>query len=119
MKIVKKIVGILMAIVLVLGAVGHFFSPEAYAGFIPEFLPDQLVNWGTGIVQLTLGIGVFISKYRKKALLGIAVLMLLLLPIHIIDLLKENPVIGTKTVAMVRLVVQFAFIYLPWFASKD
>jgi uncharacterized membrane protein len=119
MKLAKKIIGYLMAALLIFGAVGHFLTPENYTGFIPEFLPEQLVNWLTGIVEGLLGIGVFIPAYRKKALLGITVLMILFLPIHVIDFLSENPVIGTKTAATIRLVVQFVFIYLPWFAYKD
>lgn len=108
-----------MAALLIFGAVGHFLTPENYTAFIPEFLPENLVNWGAGIVEGLLGIGVFIPSYRKKALLGISILMILFLPIHAIDLFRENPAIGTKTAATIRLVVQFVFIYLPWYASKD
>ena len=119
MKIVKKIIGFLMGALLIFGSTGHFFNPETSTGLIPAFLPVDLVHWAAGIVELLLGIGVFIPGYRKKALLGITLLMIVFLPIHVIDLLKDNPAIGTKTVAMVRLAVQFVFIYLPWFASKD
>ncbi|MEQ8714059.1 MAG: hypothetical protein RIC80_13640 [Cyclobacteriaceae bacterium] len=119
MKIAKRIAGFLMGALLILGASAHFFNPETSTGLIPEFLPADLVHWIAGGVELLLGIGVFIPGYRKKALLGITLLMLAFLPIHVIDLLKDNPVIGTKTAAMIRLIVQLVFIYLPWFASRD
>ena len=114
----RKIVGYILALILIAGAIGHFFNPEAYAGFTPDFIPEQLANWGAGITELVLGIGILVPKYRKKALLGTSVLMFLLLPIHIIDLFRENPVIGTQTVALIRVAVQLLFIYLPWFSSK-
>ncbi|MEQ8303505.1 MAG: hypothetical protein RIB47_08945 [Cyclobacteriaceae bacterium] len=118
MKIAKKVAGILMALLLILGGVGHFLNPEAYTGFIPDFLPEQLVNWGVGFLELALGVGVFIPPYRKLALRGIALLMIAFLPIHVIDVLQENPAIGSRTAAIVRLGVQFVFIYLPWFARR-
>lgn len=119
MKIAKRIAGFLMGALLILGASAHFFNPETSTGLIPEFLPADLVHWIAGGVELLLGIGAFIPGYRKKALLGITLLMIVFLPIHVVDLFRDNPAIGTKTVAMVRLVVQFIFIYLAWFASRD
>jgi uncharacterized membrane protein len=119
MKIFKKVIGFVMAFMLIAGAAGHFFAPEAYVGFIPEFIPEKLANWGSGIVELGLGIAILIPKYRKKALLGTSVLMVLFLPFHVVDAFRENPVIGTKAVAVLRVFIQFLLIYLPWFSSKD
>jgi uncharacterized membrane protein len=119
MKIFKKVIGFVMALMLIAGAAGHFLSPEAYVGFIPDFIPEKLANWGSGIVELVLGIAILVPKYRKKALLGTAVLMVLFLPFHVVDAFRENPVIGTKAVALVRVFIQFLLIYLPWFSSKD
>jgi uncharacterized membrane protein len=119
MKIFKKVIGFVMAFMLITGAAGHFFAPEAYVGFIPEFIPEKLANWGSGIVELGLGIAILIPKYREKALLGTSVLMVLFLPFHVVDAFRENPAIGTKAVAVLRVFIQFLLIYLPWFSSKD
>jgi len=119
MKTFKKVIGFVMAFMLIAGGLGHFFAPEAYVGFIPDFIPEKLANWSSGIVELGLGIAILVPKYRKKALLGTSVLMVLFLPFHVVDAFRENPVIGTKAVALIRVFIQFLLIYLPWFASKD
>lgn len=114
----KKIIGILFALLLIFSGVTHFISPEVYLGLIPDFLPKSITNMLAGVVEIILGVGVFIPAFRKKALLGIFLLMVIFLPIHIIDALKETPAIGTKTVAMVRIAIQFVLIALTWFARE-
>jgi uncharacterized membrane protein len=118
MKTAKKIIGIVLALILLLSGVGHFVSPEFYFPMMPDFLPKEIVNYMVGGVEIILGIGVFIPVFRKRALLGIFLLMLILLPIHILDALKDTPVIGSKTAAFVRIAFQFVLIYLPWLARK-
>ena len=119
MILIKKIIGIILALLLLLSGFAHFMSPEFYFPLIPDFFPKSIINFLAGGVEILLGIGVFIPSFRRKALLGIFILMIIFLPIHILDALKENPAIGTKTVALVRIVIQFLLIYLPWFARKD
>lgn len=119
MKLAKQIIGIILALLLLLSGIVHFINPEFYFPLIPDFFPKTLVNHFAGIVEILLGIGVLIPYLRKKALLGIFILMIIFLPLHIFDALKENPAIGTKTVALVRIAIQLVLIYLPWFARKD
>lgn len=119
MKKIKLVIGWLMGVILILGAVGHINSPEVSSGFIPDFLPKQLVHIAAAIVEAALGIGVFIKPYRKKALYGIFILMILFLPLHVIDLFRETPIIGSQTAAIIRVLVQFVFIFLAWFSNKE
>ncbi|WP_152000303.1 MULTISPECIES: hypothetical protein [unclassified Imperialibacter] len=119
MKTAKTILGIVLALFLIFSGVNHFTTPEMYLPLIPDFLPKSIVNVLAGVVEIILGIGVFIPTFKKRALLGIFLLMVAFLPIHIWDALKENPAIGTKTVALVRIGIQLVLIYLPWFARKD
>lgn len=118
MSILKKIVAIFLGLLLIFGGIAHFVSPEFYNGLIPYFLPKTTINYITGFVELILGIGVLIPVYRKKALLGIFTLMIIFLPVHIVDAIKEDPVIGTKVVAYIRILIQFVLIYLPWYARS-
>lgn len=119
MKIAKTILGIVLALFLLFSGVNHFTTPEMYFPLIPDFLPKSIVNVLAGAVEIILGVGVFVPAFRKRALLGIFILMVAFLPIHIWDALKEDPAIGTKTVALVRIGIQFVLIYLPWLARKD
>lgn len=119
MKLAKRILGILFALFMLFSGVNHFITPEMYFPLIPDFLPKTIVNLLAGVVEIVLGIGVFIPATRKKALLGICLLMIMFLPVHIMDAFKENPAIGSQNVALIRIGVQFIFIYLPWLAQQD
>ena len=118
MKNLKLILTYLFGAFLIFGGVNHFIKPEMYAPFIPEFLPSLAVNYLTGIVEIAVGVGVFIPRYRSMATLGILIMMLVFLPLHVFDVFKENPAIGSHQVALIRLPVQFLFIAWAWFIHK-
>ena len=63
-------------------------------------------------------VGVFISRYRSVATLGIFLLMIAFLPIHVIDAFHDEPAIGSKALAYVRLPLQFVLIGWAWFVYK-
>ncbi len=115
MKNLKLILTFLFGAFMIFGGVNHFIKPEMYAPFIPDFLPNVAVNYLTGILEIAVGIGVFIPKFRSMATLGILIMMLAFLPLHIFDVFKENPAIGSHQVALIRLPVQFIFILWAWF----
>lgn len=118
MKHVHLALKVLMAVLLIYGGFNHFYKPEFYNGFIPDFLPKLIVNYISGTIELLLGFGLFIKGFQKKSAYGIFLLMLAFLPIHIWDMLKELPAIGSKTAAYIRIVVQFLFIAWAWFLYK-
>jgi uncharacterized membrane protein len=118
MKNLKLILTFLFGVFMVFGGVNHFIKPEMYAPFIPDFLPNVALNYLAGMAEIVLGIGVFIPKFRSMATLGILVMMLVFLPLHIIDVFKENPAIGSHQVALIRLPVQFLFIAWAWFINR-
>ncbi|CAL2095687.1 hypothetical protein [Tenacibaculum sp. 190524A02b] len=106
---------ILLAILLIYGGFNHFYKPDFYNGFIPDFLPKLATNYISGAIELLLGIGLFIKGQSKNAAFGIFLLMIAFLPIHIWDAFKENPAIGSKTAAYIRIVMQFIFIGSTYF----
>ncbi|OSY87245.1 hypothetical protein WH52_12340 [Tenacibaculum holothuriorum] len=110
MKYILLILKILLAIFLIYGGFNHFNNPEFYNGFIPNFLPKLAVNYISGIIEILLGIGLFIKGYEKKSAYGIFLLMIAFMPIHIWDAFKEIPAIGSKTAAYIRIIVQLLFI---------
>ncbi len=115
MNTLKLILTFLFGIFMILAGVNHFIKPEMYAPFIPDFLPNVAVNYLTGIAEIVVGIGVFIPRFRSLATLGILTMMLLFLPLHVIDVFKENPAIGSHQVALIRLPIQFLFILWAWY----
>jgi len=118
MKLLKTILTVLLGAFMIFAGYGHFANPDMYGPFIPDFLPEDLVNYGSGIVEIILGIGAFIPAFRNQALFGILLLMLIFLPLHIIDLFAENPAIGSHQAAYIRLPIQFVLILLPWWLWK-
>lgn len=118
MKYVILVLKIVMALMLISGGFNHFYQPEFYNPMIPDFLPKLAVNYVTGIVELLLGIGLFIKGYEKKSAYGTFLLMLAFIPIHIWDYTKETPMVGSKMNAIIRLVVQALFIAWAWFLYK-
>jgi uncharacterized membrane protein len=71
-----------------------------------------------GILEIVCGVGVFIPPFRSLATLGILAMMLLFLPLHIWDIFKEKPAIGSHQIALIRLPIQFVLIAWAWFISK-
>ncbi len=118
MKITKLILTILFGAFMLFGGVNHFLKPAMYMPMIPDFLPKEIVNYLVGILEILVGVGAFIPRFRSLATLGILVMMLVFLPIHIMDVFRENPAIGSHQAALIRLPVQFVFILWAWFIHK-
>ena len=92
----------------------HLIKPDFFKHFIPNFLPKRTVNYIFGIIEIALGVGLFFSQSAKEAALGIFILMWFFLPIHLWDLTKERPAIGSKKLAIVRIPLQFLLLYLSY-----
>jgi uncharacterized membrane protein len=118
MKITKLVLTFLFGAFMVFGGVNHFLKPAMYLPFIPDFLPGEAINYVSGIAEIIVGIGVFIPKFRSLSTLGILIMMLLFLPLHIIDVFKEHPAVGSHQVALIRLPLQFVLIFWAWFIHK-
>lgn len=115
------IVSILLAVLMMVAGVQHLWNPRFYLPFVPSFLPFPLaVVYLSGLVELLLGVvTLFLNqKYTKYGLLGICGLMVIFLPLHIADVFKEQPVIGSPALAYIRLAVQFLLIWLSWKSYK-
>jgi uncharacterized membrane protein len=110
-----KILGLIFALFIVYGGVQHFLKAEFYLPFVPSILPFAMpIIYASGILEVAFGVAYFIPKYRLIGAWGIFILMLIFLPIHLADVFIDAPAIGSKTVAYVRLPVQFLFIALSW-----
>ena len=97
----------------------HFRKPEIFLPFIPDFLPQTLVNYAVGLLEIILGVGIFIPQFRQQAAWGIFILMVAFLPLHIIDVFSKNPSIGSHQAALIRLPIQFVLIGWAWFITRE
>ncbi len=92
----------------------HFVKPQFFKHFIPDFLPKLAVNYVFGSIELILGVALFFPQTVNKAAAGVFILMLFFLPIHIWDLTKARPAIGSKKLAIIRIPLQFLLLYLSY-----
>lgn len=118
MKVLKLVIVFLLAFLMLLGSFNHIYAPETYAAFIPEFISENLANILSTVAEAIVGIALIIPKYRKWGGLGFCLLMIVFLPIHIWDVTKEIPAIGSKTAAGIRLGIQFLLIAAGWWIYK-
>jgi uncharacterized membrane protein len=118
MKILKLILTYLFGAFMIFGGVNHFLKPDMYMPFFADFLPKAALNYASGIAEIIVGILVFIPQYRTWGTWGILILMLLFLPLHIVDVFKDNPAVGSHQIAIYRLPVQFLFIAWAWYIHR-
>jgi len=119
MKIVKRIATLLLALFMLIAGANHFISPETYSPLIPDLLPEALVNSLAGLVEVALGIGLLLPASRYWAAMGIVVLMIAFLPLHVWDVFRETPAMGSQGAAIGCMVVQFVFIAWAWWVWQS
>lgn len=98
------------ALMMLAGAAGHVVQPEFYEPLIPPPIPPNLANIAATIVEGAVGVLLIVPRTRWMGAAAFCALMVAFTPLHVWDLFQENPAVGSKTAAIVRLVVQFGFI---------
>ncbi|MEM7575727.1 MAG: hypothetical protein AAF433_22680 [Bacteroidota bacterium] len=107
------------AVFLLFAGANHFIRPGFYEPFMPDWMPKDLANQASGLVEIIIGILLLLPAQRFLGLWGALLLMILFLPIHVLDLLKDTPAIGSKQLALIRLLLQFLLIaWLVWELRK-
>jgi uncharacterized membrane protein len=118
MKTIKLILTVLFGLFMIFGGVNHFLTPDLYLPFIPDALPKLAIIYASGVVEIALGLAAFFPRTRGIATLGIFLLMIAFLPLHVIDVFKEHPAVGSHQIALIRLPLQFVLIAWAWFIHK-
>jgi uncharacterized membrane protein len=118
MEIIKLIFTFLFGIFMIANGMYHFSKPDTYFPFIPNVLPKEAINYLVAVLEILVGISVFIPQTRHFGTLIILIMMIAFLPIHIIDAFRQNPLIGTKQVAFERLGLQIVFLLWAWFIHR-
>ncbi len=99
---------------LMFAGIMHVIKPKIFKHFIPDIFPKKLVNYIAGVIEFGLGISLFVEQIVSEAAIGILILMVLFLPIHIWDVTKERPAIGSKKMAIIRIPLQFLLMYFAY-----
>ena len=107
------------AVTLIIAGIYHFINPSFYYPIIPSWMPRVAANIAGGAAEILIGLAMLLPATRLPGLWAAAALMTLFLPVHVVDLLRERPVIGSKLVAVIRLLLQFVLIgWLVWEAKR-
>ncbi|WP_158799450.1 MauE/DoxX family redox-associated membrane protein [Pedobacter sp. L105] len=115
MNTLRLVLTWIFALILIIAGINHMIHPAMYASMIPDFLPLNPVNYFTGVIEAALGIGLLLPVSRRAAAIGTILLMIFFLPFHLADVLRDDPAIGSKLLAWIRLPLQFVLIYWAWF----
>jgi uncharacterized membrane protein len=107
-----------LASFIILGGCSHFIQPALFLPFIPDFLPGKLINYLAGGAEIIIGLSFFFRPTRPMASWAILFLMIAFLPLHVIDVFLDNPAIGSKTIAYIRLPFQFVLIFWAWKVNR-
>jgi uncharacterized membrane protein len=74
----------ILAAIFIGAGVMHFARPEPYAAIVPPMMPNHpLIVLVSGIAELLGGIGILIPQIRRKAGLGLLLLLIAIFPANI------------------------------------
>jgi len=119
----KKLLKYLLIVFYVFAGINHFLNPRFYLGLIPDYLPiPQLINYLSGVLEITFGLGVIFSKTRKISCIGIIFLLIAFIPSHIyfiqIGSCVEEGLCVSPWISWLRLIVIHPLlIYWAWFVK--
>lgn len=110
------VVKYILAAFITYAGIMHFVDPEFFLKVIPPFLLKfgYPIVYISGIIEIIIGLMLFTSKFQRKGALAFMLLMLSFLPLHIWDVFAESPFTGSQQNALIRLVMQFVLIGLPY-----
>lgn len=103
-----------MGVLMIAAGIYHFINPKFYDPFMPDWMPKRLSNFAAGAVEIAIGAMLFLPSTVKWGGLAFCLLMIIFLPLHVMDLLRNKPLVGSKLIAVIRLILQFAMIYYGW-----
>lgn len=105
-------------LIMMAAGVNHILQPYFYKTFIPKWMPILTVNYVVGIIEFAIGLALFFPGLRHHAALALLLMMIAFLPFHAVDVFKEQPAIGSKILAYIRLPLQFVLIWWAWYLFK-
>ena len=114
MDIFILVLKVIFGVLFMFAGIMHIIKPKIFKHFIPDVFPKKLVNYSIGLIEFGLGLGLFFLQTVEYAAIGIFILMVLFLPIHIWDVTKERPAIGSKKIAIIRIPLQFVLMYCAY-----
>ena len=109
----------ILGLLFLVAGVAHFSHTWTFMKFLPDWFPaHEWTVWISGGLEIVLGAAILFPKTRSMAALGILILLILYTPLHVIDLMRHWPIIGSKAMAWARLPIQLVMIYMAYLAAN-
>ncbi|MFT6882792.1 MAG: putative membrane protein [Marinoscillum sp.] len=107
----------------IFAGVNHFINPEFYLPLIPPYFPfHEAINLGSGVLEIVLGMGVLISRFRRLVAFAIIAMLICFIPSHVY-FIQQGGCLGDLCVAewvgYVRLYVIHPILILWAYWHKD
>ncbi|WP_347050617.1 DoxX family protein [Flavobacterium olei] len=119
----QNIVRIILGLFMIMAAIGHLtFQRAEFQAQVPEWVPlsKDLVVILSGIVEIILGLGmVFLTKYKVKVGIALAVFYVLIFPGNIAQYINGTSAFGLDTdqARLIRLFFQPVLIFLALWST--
>jgi uncharacterized membrane protein len=108
---------------MIFAAIGHFnFQREDFQAQVPNWVPlsKDLVVLLSGVVEILLGLAmVFLTKYKAKIGIALAIFYVLIFPGNIAQYLNGTSAFGLDTdqARLIRLFIQPVLIFLALWST--
>ena len=112
---IKFLVGLVpLALLFIVGGVLHFFFSEIYLRIMPPVLPaPRFLIKMSGVAEIAGGLGLLISKLRRAAAYGLALLLVAVFPANLYMAEAHVPfpgIMGESWAQWLRLPLQIPII---------
>ncbi len=109
----RRIGLVLLALIFVLGGIGHFVRPEEYARIIPPILPwPRMLVFVSGVCEVLGGLGMLYRLTRRVAAWGLVVLLIAVFPANLY--MAMHGIDGPQWALWARLPLQIPLIWWAW-----
>jgi uncharacterized membrane protein len=84
MQILRMLLGWLMGLLYIVAGINHFWHPSFYLNIMPPYLPwHEALMYLSGVIEIFLGLLIFIPRYRTLAAWAIIAMLIAFMPVHI------------------------------------
>jgi uncharacterized membrane protein len=119
----QNFIRIILGLFMIFAAIGHFtFQREDFQAQVPNWVPlsKDLVVLLSGVVEILLGLAmVFLTKYKAKIGIALAIFYVLIFPGNIAQYLNGTSAFGLDTdqARLIRLFIQPVLIFLALWST--
>lgn len=119
MSVLQQISLYAMSFFYIAAGINHFINPVFYIRIMPSFFPaPALLNQLSGVAEVILGVGILFAATRQWSAYLIIAMLISFFLVHIPHLIYPPDFAkGKYWILILRIPLQFVFIYWAWKVS--